>query len=160
MKIFLMKLTTFILILMNPYLTTARWAPPNNRRPSAMISNLSSCNRHWKVQVAKHNVRCLAPPSRHNRVVALSIANPRRPTPQLWHTQLDDGQRSREDGHNDRYAQRGERKTETAQQDHLEKVGFGVGEEVGRAGRKSHASHGARFGRNKVCSCSARCSIK
>ena len=40
----------------------------------------------------------------------------------------------------------GERKTETGQQDPPEKVGFDAGAEVGRDGRKSHASHGPALG--------------
>ena len=59
-------------------------------------------------------------------------------------------------GVEDRFAQRGGEEDETAQQ-HFEKVGFDVGEEVGRVGRKNHASHGPALGARSCC---AKCSIR
>ena len=65
-----------------------RAGPPNNGRPSAMISNLRPprATGTGRSRSRSMTFATLVPPSRHNRVATLSIANPRRPnTPALAH---------------------------------------------------------------------------
>ena len=118
------------------------------RRRAVLQPPPTSCNRHWKVQVAKHDVR------RHSGASFAaqssgSTLDCKSPSPQ----HPSSGTRSstmakgvEKTATTTGTHREGERKTETAQQDHPAKVGFDVGEEVGSAGRKSHASLGPALG--------------
>ena len=130
--------------------STASWAPPNNGRPS--VDDLqpppTSCNRHWKVQVAKHVVRRHSGASfaaqSSGSTLDCKSPSPQHPSSGTRSSMMAKGVEKTATTTGTHREE--ERKTETAQQDHPEKVGFDAGEEVGKAGRKSHASHGPALG--------------
>ena len=88
-------------------------------------------------------VATLAPPPRHNRVAALSIANHRRPNTQSGARSSMMAKGVEKTATTTLTHREEERKTETAQQDHSKQVGFVAGEEVGMAGGKSWARSGS-----------------
>ena len=84
----------------------------------------SSCNKHWKVQVAKHDVRRHSGASfaaqSSGSTLDCKSPSPQHPSSGTRSSMMAKG--VEKTATTDRYAERGERNTETAQ-DHPEKVG-------------------------------------